>query len=72
MMRMQRFERVERPNTVAGLNAKRGDLVRYRQNLEAEVRKVTCDIDHIEAATVYKAADRRVSVLPAPGGDAQK
>lgn len=41
---------VERPNTVAGLNAKKAELVRYRDLLEAEVRKVTCDIDHIEGA----------------------
>ena len=40
----------ERPNTVAGLNAKRDELVKYRSSLEAEIRKVTCDIDHIEAA----------------------
>jgi hypothetical protein len=50
MMRMQPFERVERPNTVSGLNAKRDELIRYRQSLEAEIRKVTCDIDHVEAA----------------------
>jgi hypothetical protein len=42
--------RVERPNTVSGLNAKRDELIRYRQSLEAEIRKVTCDIDHIEAS----------------------
>lgn len=41
---------MERPNTVAGLNAKLAELVRYRKALEAEVRKVTCDIDHLEAA----------------------
>ena len=50
MMRMQQFERVERPNTVSGLNAKRDELIRYRASLEAEIRKVTCDIDHVEAA----------------------
>ncbi len=42
--------RIERPNTVSGLNAKRDELVKYRSSLEAEIRKVTCDIDHIEAA----------------------
>lgn len=43
-------ERPERPNTVSGLNAKRAELVRYRKDLQAEIRKVTCDIDHLEAA----------------------
>lgn len=41
---------VERPNTVAGLVAKRNDLLRLRDQLEADARKVTCDIDHLEAA----------------------
>jgi len=40
----------ERPNTVSGLNAKREELLRYRKQLQAEIRKVTCDIDHLEAA----------------------
>jgi hypothetical protein len=43
-------KRFERPNTVSGLEHKRGELVRYRDALEAECRKVTCDIDHLEAA----------------------
>jgi hypothetical protein len=43
-------QRFERPNTVSGLEAKRDELARYRTALEAEVRKVTCDIDHLEAA----------------------
>jgi hypothetical protein len=40
----------ERPNTVAGLEAKRQELHRLRDLLEAEVRKVTCDLDHLDAA----------------------
>jgi hypothetical protein len=40
----------ERPNTVSGLNAKRDELIRYRKQLQAELRKITCDIDHLEAA----------------------
>lgn len=32
---------MERPNTVAGLVAKRDELASYRKSLEAEVRKVT-------------------------------
>ena len=47
---MEPLERVERPNTVSGLTAKRDELLRYRVSLEAEIRKVTCDIDHVEAA----------------------
>lgn len=41
---------MERPNTVAGLEAKRNELVKLRKLLEAEIRKVTCDIDHLEAS----------------------
>ena len=39
----------ERPNTVAGLLAKRDELIKLRNHLEADARKVTCDIDHLEA-----------------------
>lgn len=39
----------ERPNTVAGLIAKRDELIALRKRLEAEMRKVTCDIDHLDA-----------------------
>jgi len=39
----------ERPNTVAGLMAKRDELLKLRNHLEAEMRKVTCDIDHLDA-----------------------
>lgn len=39
----------ERPNTVAGLMAKRDELIALRKHLEAETRKVTCDIDHLDA-----------------------
>ncbi|HEY1224702.1 MAG TPA: hypothetical protein VGE54_05690 [Brevundimonas sp.] len=40
---------MERPNTIAGLNAKRAELVKLRAELERETRKVVCDIDHIDA-----------------------
>jgi hypothetical protein len=39
----------ERPNTIAGLQAKRKQLVKLRRDLEADVRKVTCDLDHLDA-----------------------
>ena len=40
---------MERPNTVAGLKAKRAELAKLHEALEAEVRKVTCDLDHANA-----------------------
>lgn len=40
----------ERPNTLAGLKAKHAELVHYRDQLEADIRAVTVDIDHLEAA----------------------
>ena len=40
---------LERPDTIAGLQAKRKQLVKLRTALEADVRKVTCDQDHIDA-----------------------
>jgi hypothetical protein len=41
---------MERPNTVAGLIAKRAELVIIQQQLEADLRKVICDLDHLDAA----------------------
>lgn len=40
----------DRPNTVSGLLAKRAELVAFRKGLETELHKVTCDIDHLDAA----------------------
>lgn len=40
----------ERPNTLAGLVAKRLELVKYRDQLESDIRALTVDIDHLEAA----------------------
>ena len=40
----------ERPNTVSGLLAKRKELLFVRAQLEAELRKVVCDLDHLDAA----------------------
>ncbi|MGZ5984891.1 MAG: hypothetical protein ACXWK7_08125 [Caulobacteraceae bacterium] len=39
-----------RPNTLSGLVAKRDELAKYRDQLEADIRAVTVDIDHLEAA----------------------
>jgi hypothetical protein len=41
---------MDAPNTVSGLLTKRADLVRYRDQLEADIKAATCDIDHLEAA----------------------
>lgn len=41
---------LERPNTLAGIVAKRNELARYRDQLEADIRAVTVDIDHLDAA----------------------
>lgn len=40
---------MERPNTIAGLQAKRTELINLRARLHAEVKKITCDIDHLDA-----------------------
>ncbi|MDB5453948.1 MAG: hypothetical protein JWO33_2526 [Caulobacteraceae bacterium] len=42
--------KVQRPNTVAGLVAKRNELLRVRKGLERDLRGVTSDIDHLDAA----------------------
>lgn len=41
---------MDRPNTLAGLKAKHAELIKYRDQLEADIRAVTVDIDHLEAA----------------------
>lgn len=41
---------MERPNTLAGIIAKRDELVKYRDQLEADIRAVTVDLDHLDAA----------------------
>src|ERR1700761_6311305 len=40
----------ERPNTIAGLVSKRDELVRLRDRLSADIKAITVDIDHLEAA----------------------
>ena len=41
---------MDRPNTVAGLLAKRQQFQAVRLELEHELRKVVCDLDHLDAA----------------------
>ena len=42
--------RIERPNTVAGLRAKKAELERIRDGLEEDLRAVVADIDHLDGA----------------------
>jgi hypothetical protein len=39
-----------RPNTVAGLVAKHAELTALREKYRAEIKKLTVDIDHLDAA----------------------
>jgi hypothetical protein len=39
----------ERPNTVAGLVAKHKELCDLRERYQAEIKKLTVDIDHLDA-----------------------
>ena len=55
---------MERPNTVAGLQAKRAELVKFRSGLESELKKVVCDIDHLDAAiSLFDASQTPRAVL---------
>jgi hypothetical protein len=40
----------ERPNTVAGLVAKHKELCQLREKYKAEIKKLTVDIDHLDAS----------------------
>lgn len=40
----------DRPNTVAGLVAKHAELNALREKYKAEIKKLTVDIDHLDAA----------------------
>lgn len=40
----------DRPNTVAGLVAKHAELTALRERHKAEIKKLTVDIDHLDAA----------------------
>ncbi|MCB1757957.1 MAG: hypothetical protein KDJ38_20735 [Gammaproteobacteria bacterium] len=40
----------DRPNTVSGLVAKHAELVALREQYKAEIKKLTVDIDHLDAA----------------------
>ena len=40
----------DRPNTVSGLVAKHKELLALREKYKAEIKKLTVDIDHLDAA----------------------
>lgn len=44
------FSKYDRPNTVAGLVAKHAELTALREQYRAEIKKLTVDIDHLDAA----------------------
>jgi hypothetical protein len=47
---MEDASRFDRPNTVAGLVAKHAELMALREKYKAEIKKLTVDIDHLDAA----------------------
>ncbi len=69
----------EHPNILSGLISKRAELAKYRDHLEADIRVVTVDIDHLEAAIhifdpeAAPAARRRYAALNrAPKGQSTR
>jgi hypothetical protein len=56
---------MDRPLTVAGLLAKRKELAALRSTLEAELRRVTCDLDHLDATVLLFGPDAKpATALP--------
>ena len=47
---MSNETKYERPNTVSGLLAKHKELSDLRERYKAEIKKLTVDIDHLDAA----------------------
>lgn len=47
---MTNLAKYDRPNTVAGLVAKHDELTALRERYRAEIKKLTVDIDHLDAA----------------------
>lgn len=47
---MMNLSDYDRPNTVAGLVAKHKELSALREKYRAEIKKLTVDIDHLDAA----------------------
>lgn len=55
----------DRPNTVAGLVAKHAELVALRDKYRAEIKKLTVDIDHLDAAIRLFDPDADTSAIKA-------
>ncbi len=71
--------RIEHPNTVSGLVAKRDELIRLRKKLDEEYRAVGLDIDHLEAAirvfdpdNTPEARKRYAALHRAPRGQSKR
>lgn len=47
---MESIATYDRPNTVSGLVAKHRELMALREKYKAEIKKLTVDIDHLDAA----------------------
>lgn len=47
---MKDIAEYDRPNTVSGLIAKHAELSALREQYKAEIKKLTVDIDHLDAA----------------------
>lgn len=47
---MMKIADYDRPNTVAGLVGKHAELLALREKYRAEIKKLTIDIDHLDAA----------------------
>ena len=47
---MEQEIKYQRPNTVSGLRAKHKELKALRDRYKAEIKKLTVDIDHLEAS----------------------
>lgn len=47
---MTNLSKYDRPNTVSGLVAKHAELNALRDKYKAEIKKLTVDIDHLDAA----------------------
>jgi hypothetical protein len=57
------FSKYDRPNTVAGLVAKHSELTALREQYRAEIKKLTVDIDHLDAAIRLFDPDADTSVI---------
>lgn len=62
---MMNLSEYDRPNTVAGLVAKHKELSDLRERYRAEIKKLTIDIDHLDAAIRLFDPNADTSVIKA-------